>query len=37
MLSEFNDRYYVTVQTQVGGLPPISKCREELKIQGEAE
>ena len=27
----------VIVQTRVGGLPPISKHREELKIQGEAE
>ena len=29
--------FYVIVQTRVGGLPPISKNREELKIQGEAE
>ena len=28
---------HVIVQTRVGGLPPISKHREELKIQGEAE
>ena len=27
----------VIVQTRVEGLPPISKHREELKIQGEAE
>ena len=29
--------FEVIVQTRVGGLPPISKHREELKIQGEAE
>ena len=29
--------YNVIVQTRVGGLPRISKHREELKIQGEAE
>ena len=27
----------VIVQTRVGGLPPISKHREELKIRSEAE
>ena len=29
--------FEVIVQTRVEGLPPISKHREELKIQGEAE
>ena len=29
--------YEVIVQTRVGGLLPISKHREELKMQGEAE
>ena len=29
--------FYVIVQIRIGGLPPISKHREELKSQGEAE
>ena len=29
--------FEVIIQTRVGGLPPISKHRAELKIQGEAE
>ena len=33
----FNSVLYVTVQIRVGGLPPISKHREELKLQGKAE
>ena len=28
---------YVIVQLRVGGLPPISKHREELKLRGEAK
>ena len=27
----------IIVPTRVGGLPPISKHREELKLKGEAE
>ena len=33
----FLECYNVIVQTRVGRLPPISKHREELKIQGEAK